>query len=119
MKDKLVKGTLKRWNGGKGFGFIAPDDNGEDVFVHISELKRAGRRPRVGDIISYSVATRDDGKHYAINTSIEGVDNSDSSRNRKQNNNQSTEVSGGSAGKAILIIVALAVLGFIAYKYLM
>jgi CspA family cold shock protein len=37
-------GTVKFYNGQKGFGFIAPDDGGKDVFVHATALERAGIR---------------------------------------------------------------------------
>ncbi len=49
-------GTVKFFNHTKGYGFIAPEDGGKDVFVHISSLERAGLPPlNEGDQVSFDI----------------------------------------------------------------
>jgi CspA family cold shock protein len=53
---KMAIGTVKFFNAGKGFGFIAPDDGGKDVFVHISAVEAAGMRTlNEGQKVSFDV----------------------------------------------------------------
>jgi CspA family cold shock protein len=40
----MATGTVKWFNGTKGYGFIQPDDGGKDVFVHITAVEQAGLR---------------------------------------------------------------------------
>ena len=69
----MNKGLLKAWNDEKGFGFIKSDTLAHDTFIHISALKHMSRKPKVGDIIYFEVATQPDGKTKAVNCRIEGV----------------------------------------------
>jgi cold shock protein len=65
----MATGTVKWFNGTKGYGFIQPDDGGKDVFVHISAVERAGMRGLdEGQKISFEVvADRRSGKSSADN----------------------------------------------------
>jgi CspA family cold shock protein len=63
----MASGTVKWFNGTKGFGFIQPDDGTKDVFVHISAVERAGMRSLVdGQKISFTVEQGRDGKSSAV-----------------------------------------------------
>ncbi len=65
----MTQGTVKWFNGQKGFGFIQPDDGSKDVFVHISAVERAGMNSlNEGQKVLYEVvADRKTGKSAAEN----------------------------------------------------
>ena len=65
----MATGTVKWFNSEKGYGFIAPDDGGKDVFVHVSAVERAGMRSLdEGQKIQFeTVADRRTGKASADN----------------------------------------------------
>jgi CspA family cold shock protein len=65
----MTIGTVKFYNETKGFGFIAPNDGGKDVFVHATALERAGMRSLVeGQQVSFETeADRRSGK-IAVST---------------------------------------------------
>lgn len=68
-ETQMAIGTVKWFNSTKGFGFIAPDEGGADVFVHISAVERAGLGTlNENQKISYEiVADRRSGKSSADN----------------------------------------------------
>ncbi len=52
----MANGTVKWFNGTKGYGFIQPDNGGQDVFVHVSAVEKAGLRGLDdGQKVSYEV----------------------------------------------------------------
>ena len=63
----MATGTVKWFNSQKGFGFIQPDGSGQDVFVHISAVERAGLSGlNEGQKVSFEVVTdRKNGKSSA------------------------------------------------------
>ncbi len=73
MNVRKHRGILTSWKDDKGFGFIKPDVGTRDVFLHVSAVKGASRRPRPGDTIFYELTTEPNGKVRASNASIEGV----------------------------------------------
>lgn len=64
----MITGTVKFFNADKGFGFIAPEMGGEDNFVHISAVERAGMGTLNKDQrVSYELETDRRGKTSAVN----------------------------------------------------
>lgn len=63
----MPSGTVKWFNTTKGFGFIAPDDGGKDVFVHISAVERAGWSDLPDDTkLTYELREGRDGRESAV-----------------------------------------------------
>jgi cold shock protein len=78
---EMTTGTVKFFNENKGYGFIAPDGGGNDAFVHMSAVERAGMRSlRENQRISYDLQQDNRGKMSAVNLRAEEAtqpDNSD------------------------------------------
>lgn len=69
-----MRGKVKWFNQTKGYGFISPDDGGNDVFVHASACERAGIKPlQEGQAIEFEVVREKGGRSRADNLKpIEG-----------------------------------------------
>ena len=64
----MATGTVKWFNTTKGFGFIAPDEGGSDVFVHISAVEQAGMTGLADDQkVTYDLVEGRDGRQMAGN----------------------------------------------------
>ncbi len=67
----MATGTVKWFNTTKGFGFIAPETGGKDVFVHISAVERSGLTGLSDDQkVSYELETGRDGRQSATNLEL-------------------------------------------------
>ena len=68
LEALMANGTVKWFNGQKGYGFIQPDDGGSDVFVHISAVEKAGMSTlREGQKIAFETERGRNGKIAATN----------------------------------------------------
>ena len=67
-KTMMATGTVKWFNGTKGYGFIQPDDGSKDVFVHVSAVERAGLSDlREGQKVEFDLERGQQGKTSAVN----------------------------------------------------
>lgn len=67
----MPSGTVKWFNATKGFGFIAPEDGGSDVFVHISAVERSGLTGLADDQkVTFDLEDGRDGRKMAGNIQL-------------------------------------------------
>ena len=65
-------GKITHWKGDKGYGFITPDSGAERVFVHISSFSNRNPRPRVNELVTYTLSTDKQGRPCAVQVTREG-----------------------------------------------
>ena len=81
----MPTGIVKWFNGRKGYGFIEPEDGGNDVFVHVTALKDSGIKfLNEGDKVSYEL-TENRGRMAAGNLSLDGESSSNSDETPSDN----------------------------------
>lgn len=107
MKLGVGRGQLIKWKDDRGFGFIQPIDGSQEIFLHISELKDATRRPQVGDTIYYHAVAGEDGKVSACNAFILGAR---SKPTRSSLNNKATSDAASTSPFPVLEVLLLSIL---------
>lgn len=103
-------GTLTKWNHDRGFGFITPASGGTELFVHVSAFPRDGRRPTIGEVVSYEIETGPDGKMRAAKIMRPG-------QKAQPRAARLTEREKKSAGAIEAVIAVLLIGGGIGYAY--
>ena len=70
-----MRGKVVSWLGDKGYGFIASDEGrgNQNIFFHLSNVKKAIRQPQVGDFVVFVLRKDDKGKFKAVDVILEGV----------------------------------------------
>ncbi|WP_114285293.1 cold-shock protein [Candidatus Halocynthiibacter alkanivorans] len=67
----MANGTVKWFNTTKGFGFIAPDNGGNDVFVHISAVERSGLTGLADNQkVTFDIESGRDGRESAVSLEL-------------------------------------------------
>jgi len=67
LEDRMATGTVKWFNEAKGYGFITPDDGGQDLFAHFSEIQSSGFKTlQEKQKVSFEVKTGPKGKQAAV-----------------------------------------------------
>lgn len=61
------EGVIKAWNDERGFGFIEPDQGGEEIFFHIKALAPRAARPQLNQRVSFEIRLNHEGKKRAQN----------------------------------------------------
>jgi cold shock CspA family protein len=105
------RGTLKSWKAERGFGFIAPDDGGPDIFVHISSFPRGGGQPTVGEELFFDLGRGRGGQIQAVRVHRKGEADNTASRSRPP-----LAVRGGRLSSILIIAGVLAVVGINSFQ---
>jgi cold shock CspA family protein len=70
MTETRHTGRVAKYLEVRGFGFIDPSEGGADIFFHVSNLTTRNIEPAVGDVVTYTLSQRHDGRPKAINVEV-------------------------------------------------
>jgi uncharacterized membrane protein YsdA (DUF1294 family)/cold shock CspA family protein len=116
---QLYEGIIKSWIGDKGFGFIQPNGEGKDIFIHIRDLKHSNYQPRQGDNVFFKLVVDKNGKLRAYDAFIKGQEISQPYRKKSFKTNQPNEQNeGGEYRLGTLPIWVIAMIPFVSSVFL-
>jgi cold shock CspA family protein len=104
-------GTLVRWNDDRGFGFISPAGGRDEVFVQLSAFPRDGKRPTVGELLSYELDTDKDGRARAIRIMRPGQQ-----RRALRPSHVSRRMTAARFAGSALVLLAIGAIGFHVFR---
>lgn len=67
MRDIRFEGVIKSWNDERGFGFIEPNQGGQEIFVHVKAFRGLRERPLAAQRVTFQVEIGPQGKKRAVN----------------------------------------------------
>mmetsp|Transcript_125028 Transcript_125028/g.266860 ORF Transcript_125028/g.266860 Transcript_125028/m.266860 type:complete len:146 (-) Transcript_125028:84-521(-) len=95
----MPSGKMLRWNSDKGFGFIQPNDGGEDLFCHVSALLDGEGSVAEGDAVDFKEEFDDrKGKNRAVKVSVSGGGGGRGGGGRGRDRSRSPPRRGGGGG---------------------
>ena len=108
-----IIGTVSKWNDDRGFGFITPNQIGDEVFVHISAFPRDGKRPTVGETVSFEIA-QVEGKPRALH--IQRPSGFRKAESRPAGRTPQEHKSGNGLSQNLIALALVATAGYIGYS---
>jgi cold shock CspA family protein len=115
-------GTLKKWNAERGFGFVAAEHGGQELFLHVSAMPRDGWIPVVGEPLSFEIELVKDGRKRAVRVRRPGVlvaaatsKASHAEQARHQTRRPAQRATSSCAGIGFVALLLAAGLGWYAY----
>jgi cold shock CspA family protein len=72
MKQKRLTGTIKYWNGRKGFGFLETEGEEKQVFIHIKAFAIRKTKPAIGQVVTYTLSEDEQGRTRANDVLYDG-----------------------------------------------
>ena len=102
---KRTQGKITHWNEQKGYGFITPAAGAKQVFVHIRAFSNRQERPKLNQLVSFSLSTDEQGRPCAMDVTQKGER---PAKGSKRNDNKNNSRGGNLRTLITILLVAYA-----------